>query len=326
MKSESIKKLLKEPSVIFDEVKHTYITKAGEYYTGCTTVSEAWDKSFFLGPWTAKEMAIAIKSKIVDISHALESGDNKTFESIVDECKGAAKRKSEQAKEFGSEAHSWIEQAIMSKIDSSIVKLPAPKPVEVLNAVKAFAGWALNKDIKWLASEEIVCSDEHRIAGTLDAIAVVDGITYLVDFKTSSQISASYLLQCAGYDLMLREMGLQVMGYMILRIPKDGTPAETLTITNREDMEFFRQTFLKQREAHKFYAYMDAKFKDIQTGKMRVDVVEPSVEIPKVAQEVKAEIKTNKKQNENNKQGDKRVGSKGGKIRQSATRTSKKGR
>ena len=268
MLSSSLKRVLTPSGILFDEVKHTYTKPNGEMYVGTTTVSDAWDKSYFLGPWTAKEMALAILSVPFDEIQKMTPPE---FEKFVLNAKGAAKRKSEKAKDDGHDAHAWIEAVISSKLDPSVELLPTPESKEAQNAINAFAGWAKGRDIKWLASEEVVCSDEHRFAGTLDAIAVIDGLTYLVDWKTSSQISASYLLQCAGYDIALREKGLQVMGYLIIRIPKDGKEAETLTITDQTQMEFFRQTFLKQREAHRFYVYAESKLKDMSTGKMKVD-------------------------------------------------------
>lgn len=281
MKTKQLEAILKPPSVVFDEESHTYTTKTGELYTGCTTISDAWDKSFFLGPWYAKEMALEILSKPFDEVSKFTPPE---FEKFVMDCKGAAKRKSELAKVNGTLAHDWIGSAICKKIDANAKILPMPKDGEAKSAIDAFVAWAKGKNIQWLASEEVVSSDEFRIGGKLDAIAVIDGITYLVDFKTSGQLSASYLLQCAGYDVMLREMGLQVMGYMIVRIPKDGKEVETLTITNREDMQFFRETFLKQREAHKFYVFMESKFKDQQTGKMKVDAKVEAPEIKSIKQ------------------------------------------
>lgn len=268
MKTKSLERVLRPTDIIFDEAAHTYTKPNGQLYTGCTTISEAWDKSFFLGPWYAKEMALEILAQPWDAVSRLSPPE---FEKFVMATKGAAKRKSEQAKQDGTAAHDWIASWIASRMNAGELK-PIPEGAEAKNAVNAFTTWAGGREsIQWLASEEVVASDEHRVAGKLDAIAIVDGLTYLLDFKTSGQISPSYLIQCAGYDLMLREMGLQVMGYLILRIPKDGSEAETLTLTNQADMQFFRETFLKQREAHKFYVYMESKFKDMQTGKMKVD-------------------------------------------------------
>ncbi len=301
MKTENLKKLLKEPSVLFNEEAHTYINKTtGEMYTGCTTISDAWDKSFFLGPWYAKEAIEEAKRRIGDIGIAFEG--NPTPEALVsqilDECKGAAKRKGDIAKENGTLAHNWIGNHIEAKLGSDKELLPTPDSAEAKNAIDAFCGWAKSHQITWLASEEVICSDIHRVAGKLDAIAVIDGITYLVDFKTSGQISESYLLQCAGYDLMLQEMGFHVAGYLVLRIPKDGTVAETLTMTDQTDMEFFRQTFLKLREAHKFFVYAANKLKE--NGKMKVDEKpEVKVEKPKIIKKklVKKIIKKHVKKN-----------------------------
>ena len=267
MRTESLNKILKPAGVLFDEVGHTYTAENGDLYTGCTTISEAWDKSFFLGPWHAKEMANFILSQPYDQVIKLSPPE---FEKFILDAKGAARRVGDKAKNDGKAANEWVGGMISAKISGKGKKPIMPESKESQNAINAFIAWAKKQKIEWLASEEVVASHEQKVAGTLDAIAVIDGLTYLVDFKTSGQISASYLLQCAGYDVMLREMGMQVMGYLILRIPKDGKEAETLTITNADDMKFFRETFLKQREAHKFYSYMDAKFKN-EIGKMKVD-------------------------------------------------------
>ena len=264
---------------MFDEKGHTYTAENSDLYTGCTTISEAWKKDF-LGPWYAKEMYNFLSAPtIYEVLKAITPDE---YLKLLTEAKGAARRKGDEAQITGKNAHAWMASAVEAKILGKKQYKP-PKLVnqEAENAVNAFIGWVKNNKIEWLASEEVVANHEHKVAGTLDAIAVVDGITYLVDFKTSGQISSSYLIQCAGYDLMLREMGLQVMGYMVLRTPKDGKPAETLTITDQTDMQFFRDTFLKQREAHKFYAYMESKFKDA-IGKMKVDEVEiANITIPK---------------------------------------------
>lgn len=278
MKSQALQLILKEPSVIFDEASHTYTRKDnGEFYTGCTTISDAWDKAFFLAPWTAKMMAEEILSYNFE---ELTSNPN-VFRDLIINSKSAAKRFSEKAKQDGTAAHDYIEQLINNLIDPSTEIKNAPDSIEAKNAIASFVNWAGGKgNITWLASEEVVSSDDYRIAGKLDALASIDGLLYLVDFKTSSQLSASYLLQCAGYDIMLREMGVTVQGYLIIRIPKDGKPAETLTVTNRSDMDFFRKTFLMQREAHKFYVLMESKFKD-ERGKMKIDTAKQELKVAK---------------------------------------------
>ena len=306
MKTLQLQKILKNPPVQMDEAKHTYPAENGELYTGCTTISEAWGKDF-LGPWYAKEMFLEATARIGEIGLALQDNpDPSGAIKILEECKGAAQRKGNKAKESGKLAHDWIEQALAVKMSGGTKIAGMPEDPEAQTSVKSFIEWANQHEISWLASEEIVGSTEYKVGGKLDAIAVVDGITYLIDFKTSSQMSESYLLQCAGYDLMLREMGLQVMGYMVLRLPKDGSPAETLTITDQTDMQFFRDTFIKQREAHRFYVYMANRFKEVKAGdrfaKMKVDAPEETKvkkdflkDKPKKKTKVKKTKKTSKK-------------------------------
>ena len=248
--------------------KHCYVTKNGELYVGATTISEAWDKSYFLAPWTAKEMANEILSTPYDAVMKMSPPD---FEKFILNAKGAARRKGDLAKENGTLAHAWISSVIKSHLNDDEQILPTPDSVEAKNAINAFSMFAKRSKITWLATEEVVSSDKHKIAGTLDAIGSEDGLTGLYDIKTSSQISSSYLLQLALYDLMLKEMGLTVAFWKVVRTPKDGLPAETLTITNKTDMEFFRETALKQREAHKFYVYAGNKLRDEKTNKIKVD-------------------------------------------------------
>ena len=52
---------------------------------------------------------------------------------------------------------------------------------------------------RFLALEEMVASLRHRYAGTLDAIAVIGGETWILDVKTGSGIYPETALQLAGY-------------------------------------------------------------------------------------------------------------------------------
>src|ERR1035437_5360472 len=153
MKSKSLERILKPSGVIFNEGNHTYTTPGGELYTGTTTISEAWDKSFFLGPWYAKEMCLEILSQPFDVIKGLTPPE---FEKFITDAKGAAKRKSEAAKKNGTLAHDWIAAAIGSKIDENVKRLPTPQSKEAVNAINAFAHWSKDKNIQWLASEEVV--------------------------------------------------------------------------------------------------------------------------------------------------------------------------
>ena len=67
----------------------------------------------------------------------------------------------------------------------------------------------------------------NMFAGTVDAVAEVDDVLTVVDFKTSSQISDEYFLQTSAYWLLLDENLVEgekrPEQRLILRIPKDGS-------------------------------------------------------------------------------------------------------
>jgi hypothetical protein len=264
-----LKALLKEASVSFNAGNHTYQNKTtGEFYKGCTTIADSMEKPF-LAPWYAKEMANAILSVPFDAVRQMQPEE---FASLINDAKKAATVIADKAKEDGTAAHDWIEGFIASKVDLTLELPPTPESKEARNAINAFVMWAKAHDIIWLASEEVVSSDVHRTAGRLDALAIVDGIPSIVDFKTSKQISESYPLQCAGYHIMLSEMGFAPRQWIILRVPKDGNSAETLTINDRQDMQFFQDTYLHLIEAHKYLVYLENQYKSGEGYARRIKV------------------------------------------------------
>lgn len=51
--------------------------------------------------------------------------------------------------------------------------------------------------------EQTIISKDLGYAGTIDRVAVIDGVRYLIDIKTSNAIYNSYWLQLAAYDNLL---------------------------------------------------------------------------------------------------------------------------
>ena len=58
------------------------------------------------------------------------------------------------------------------------------------------------------AVETKLAVDDLGYAGTLDRVMTIDGVTYLVDIKTSGSIWPSYWLQQAAYHKLLHESGV----------------------------------------------------------------------------------------------------------------------
>lgn len=304
MKLKSLEKIIREAGVTFNDDVHTYVNALGEFYTGCTTIADAWKKEF-IAPWYAKEAIGAVKEKLGSLYIALSEENLGEIDKLLTDAKFTASRKGKEAQAMGKIAHAYIQRIIGSNLsDGPHAGISwAEEPTEVQNSVISFVRWMGNKNIQWLASEEIVASHKYKIAGTLDALAIIDGVPTIVDFKTSSQLSESALLQCAGYHIMLSEMGFVVRQWVVLRIPKDGNPAEDIFVDDPELMNFYMDTFLHLREAHKFFVYADGHLKG-HDGKLTTNkhpellettenvILEPKVAVNAVKKKIVRKKKT----------------------------------
>ena len=65
---------------------------------------------------------------------------------------------------------------------------------------------AEERGIEWLGSEKKVYSKLWNYAGTIDALARINGELYVIDFKTSAKIYKEYYLQVYGYAQAVHEM------------------------------------------------------------------------------------------------------------------------
>ena len=163
------------------------------------------------------------------------------------------REKKEEAANIGTLAHARAEEFI-KKGDISL-----PDDPQVANAVSGFLEWTSQHDIKWLASERFVYSNVYNYVWICDAIAVVDGKKYLVDFKTSNRIrKLEYGMQTSAYSFAYFEETWQEIEWVIVvRFSKDDfdNPFEVFEIANWE-IPFFFDLFLSAQalyKAKKFY-------------------------------------------------------------------------
>ena len=262
METEKTKHLLIElPGLEFDEPTHTY-TYLGQLLPGVTTITGVRQKEF-LKWWTVKMAVEYLKEKQDEIKKATPE----QFLDILGEAKRAHVRSADTAKDYGKEAHEWIEVYIKSRILDRDMTGEIPQADEVLNAINAFLGWERAHEVRWLASEVVIASVKHQFAGTLDALAEVDGKLSLVDFKTSNQIGDDYFLQTAGYQIALEELGVIPEQRIIVRIPKSGADCEAMVVPT--PFEFDKETFLHCREVHRWNVYIKNHIAD-ERGMIKV--------------------------------------------------------
>ena len=123
---------------------------------------------------------------------------------VYDGIRSAHKGISREAQIIGSDVHKWIELWIKFKIHggSSV----ADYPYEVKTPMENFHKWVESREIEWIASEKKVYSKFWNYAGTIDALAKINGELYVIDFKTSAKIYKEYYLQVYGYAQAIHEM------------------------------------------------------------------------------------------------------------------------
>lgn len=183
----------------------------------------------------------------------------------------AHQRQKDAAAEIGAQAHKRIEWAIHQQLGIEVGPEPRCSD-EAQWAVMAWEDWMRAHDVRPILSERLVYSEAHRYAGTLDLVALVDGVSTLVDFKTSKSIYAEAHLQNVAYQHALHEMAaagvlpdwpadvaLPQRG-VILRIPKNiSDPA--FEAQDCPDREALFPVFLHARSLYDWWAEEDAKSK-----------------------------------------------------------------
>ena len=112
----------------------------------------------------------------------------------------------ERGKEYSSaQAKNWF---IMKLKSDEIRKKKLKKDVstKLKNCLGQFLKWREDVNFVIVSSEFTVYSDDHKFAGTVDALGYVNDKLTLVDYKTSSGIWPDYDLQTSSYLCALLEM------------------------------------------------------------------------------------------------------------------------
>jgi hypothetical protein len=112
----------------------------------------------------------------------------------------------------GSAVHKAIEMILNDepfRIDTKVLTYSGDGMVEreltyeELLCVKSFCDWREAVKPEVISTEITVFSDIHGYAGTVDLICRIDGVPYVVDFKTSKQVWTEHELQISAYRMAL---------------------------------------------------------------------------------------------------------------------------
>lgn len=220
----------------FNEDEHVYRVE-GLKVPSTTQITKVIEKSILL-PWATKTAAEWLETQwLPGRAYTYEA-----IESILKRSKIQYKIKSDEATTIGSQAHGWIEtfgNAVLAtgeKWPEGWKEIPLPHTLDGIHSVNAFLNWYDEHDVVIVACERKVYSKTHNYSGTFDLLAYVNGTLTVVDFKTSKAIYEDYYIQGAAYITAyceeldyLKSEDPRPQDFMVLRIPKDGSPYETGT-------------------------------------------------------------------------------------------------
>ena len=152
------------------------------------------------------------------------------------------------ALEVGNDTHQWIEDYInyghACEDNDGLWRCN-----HILKPVKAFLEWVEKYEPKWVDAERKVYCDKYKYAGTVDAVAKINGRVCVIDFKTSKKIYKPYHLQVTAYAQAIKRMdGLRrwPLG-IILRLDKETGDFEQKVFEPKHNFNTFKKCLeLKQ--------------------------------------------------------------------------------
>jgi hypothetical protein len=171
---------------------HTYSFNTGsEVFSplpSVTTVIGVIDKSGPLVGWAKREVSNAALRNLDVLSKMTATAGPESAARWLATIPGYQR---DTAADIGTRIHRLVEQ-LARGAEPEVTAEEAPFVDGYRQFLAAFRP-------RFLAVEEMVCSLRHRYGGTLDAVAVIGGETWILDVKTGAGIYPETALQLAAY-------------------------------------------------------------------------------------------------------------------------------
>ena len=113
------------------------------------------------------------------------------------------------ALEIGTVVHEFVDEYLVAKYNMKMpyevdyTRVQTPYRSKVYNSFENFKLWESNLESLGYKIEEVVGLEIPVVTpwygGTIDAIFKINGVYYIIDFKTSKKIFNNYLIQTAAY-------------------------------------------------------------------------------------------------------------------------------
>lgn len=219
--------------LVFDAKRHVY-TLDGRRMYGVTSVLNVISKPALI-QWSANLAAAKAFTFMANNELAMEISkyekiDTKIAKSIgekfpeYEQARTAHNASRDNAASLGTDIHGIIESIVKTAIADFGGYMYLDVHLEP--QVQQFVNWAREENIKFLMSEQKLCSRSLWVAGTMDLLFEKEGLIYTGDIKTTGAIwDRTPFMQCAAYQFMLLEQypDIKVEGRCIIRLDKDGS-------------------------------------------------------------------------------------------------------
>lgn len=218
----------------FGSKRHAYYWKEKDYFVpGVTSILSILDKPALL-PWAA-----GLASKYVE-KNLPESPTKEQIKAVCERAKTEWRTVRDAAGDVGTRVHAIAESLFKG------VPVELPTDPLVVNGLKALQEWLSANEILPIESERIVFSKSYFLCGTMDLLAAVNGKLSEVDFKTGSGIYPEHKFQTAIYrDAWQEENKEDIEQIIIVNLDKKTGKPKVLTISDKAEMQFYADTFLR---------------------------------------------------------------------------------
>lgn len=164
----------------------------GQQYFSVTTILNVLNKPA-LPSWAAKSVAEYVVQNFSIVSDLVGQGQRAA---AIDLMKGSPWRQRDQAADLGTAVHQAVEQLQSQKyVDPALSALDP----DVIPFIDSFQAWYEHFKPEIIVSEGTVFNRKYDYAGTLDLIARIDGLTWLIDVKSGKGVYPEYAMQIAAY-------------------------------------------------------------------------------------------------------------------------------
>jgi hypothetical protein len=168
-----------------------YYKHKGRDLPSVTTVCGILEKQALL-PWAVNATAnyimqeiepYLVDSDLVDDMKPYYDINADSLNSIIEASKKNYRKVSARAMNIGSAVHAAIERYL------NLGQEPEAPSDDVLSAFLGFLDWMSEHKVETIHAEQTVYSEMY--AGTTDLVAMLDGVKYVVDFKTYNETSST---------------------------------------------------------------------------------------------------------------------------------------